>query len=245
SSYGSWIADTQQDDPASAFDGNPATAWEEGNEWTPVKQWIQIGFAGAADLPASIGIRLLNDSTTREIASLLRVSTAAGSVTAPAATGPMARTFTVAGPVTLRPRASALALPGPGLDALLGKVSPPGPGLLQVSVAGNPAAEPPGFPASLISGSGGMPWTAESTSPVIHLSWNGQRRIDSLIVRPARGLPSTPQAVKITSPDGTRQASIGADGLVRLPAPLTTDRIDVSFPRVRQATVVTDTGQLA
>ena len=163
----------------------------------------------------------------------------------PAATAPMARTFSVASPVTLRPRASALALPGPGLDALLGRVSPPGPGLLQVSVAGNPAAEPPGFPASLISGSGGMPWTAESASPVIHLSWHGQRRIDSLIVRPARGLPSTPQTVTITSPDGTRQASIGAGGLVRFPAPLTTDRIDVSFPRVRQATVVSDTGQLA
>ena len=81
SSYGSWIADTQQEDPASAFDGNPATAWAEGDEWSPVKQWIQIGFAGGADLPASIGIRLLDDSTTREIASLLRVSTAAGSVT--------------------------------------------------------------------------------------------------------------------------------------------------------------------
>ena len=32
---------------------------------------------------------------------------------------------------------------------------------------------------------------------------------------------------------------------MRFPAPLTTDRIDVSFPRVRQATVVSDTGQLA
>jgi arabinofuranan 3-O-arabinosyltransferase len=163
----------------------------------------------------------------------------------PAATVPMARTFSVAGPVTLRPRASALALPGPGLDALLGRISPPGPGLLQVTVAGSPAAEPPGFPASLISGSGSMPWTAASASPVIHLSWHGQRRIDSLIVRPARGLPSTPQTVMITSPDGTRQASIGAGGLVRFRAPLTTDRIDVSFPRVRQATVVSDTGQLA
>jgi len=329
SSYGSWIADTQQEDPASAFDGNPATAWAEGDEWSPVKQWIQVGFARPLALPASIGIRLLDDSTTREIASVLRVSTAAGSVTTrvaatgavqplkvvpgrtswlritiagarrvhlgypgagisdvlipgvrvtrllqpaqdpagrqaesavfsfhqqvpspsaladPAATAPMARTFSVAGPATLRPQASALALPGPGLDALLGKVSPPGPGLLQVSVAGNPAAEPPGFPASLISGSGGMPWTAESASPVIHLSWHGQRRIGSLVVRPARGLPSTPRTVKITSPAGTRQASIGAGGLVRFGAPLTTDRIDVSFPSVRRATVVTDTGQLA
>jgi arabinofuranan 3-O-arabinosyltransferase len=328
SSYGSWIADTQQEDPASAFDGNPATAWAEGDEFTPVGQWIQVNFTGQLDLPASIGIRLLDDSTTREIASVLRVSTAAGSVTTrlaatgavqplkvvpgrtgwlritiagarrvdlgypgagisdvlipgvrvtrllqpaqdpagrqaasfafsfhqqvpspfadadPAATAPLARTFTLAGPASLRPQASALALPGPALDALLGRVSPPGPGLLQITVASTPGAEPAGFPASLITGSAGMPWTAEGAAPVIHLSWHGQRRITSMIVRPARGLPSTPQTVEITSPDGTRQAAIGAGGLVRFATPLTTNRIDVSFPRVRQATIVTLTGQL-
>ena len=328
SSYGSWIADTQQDDPVNAFDGDPATAWAEGNERTPVGQWIQISFAGQLDLPARVGIRLLDDSTDREIASLLRVSTAAGSATTkvaatgalqplnvvpgrtrwlritiaaarrvslgypgagisdvlirgvrvtrllqpaqdpagrqaastvfsfhqqmpspfafadPAATPSMARTFTVASPATLRLQASALAVPGPGLDALLDKIGPPGPGMLQVSVASTPGAQPPGFPASLISGSGGMPWTAETTSPVIHLSWHGKRRIASLFVRPAAGLPSTPQTVEITSPDGTRQASIGSGGLVRFTTPLTTDRIDVSFPRVRAATIVTSTGQL-
>ena len=52
SSYGSWIADTQQDDPVNAFDGNPATAWAEGNEQTPVGQWIQISFSGPRSLPA-------------------------------------------------------------------------------------------------------------------------------------------------------------------------------------------------
>ena len=88
SSYGSWIADTQQDDPVSAFDGNPATAWEEGGERTPVGQWIQIGLADQLDLPASVGIRLLDDSSFREMASVVRVSTAAGSVTTKlAATG--------------------------------------------------------------------------------------------------------------------------------------------------------------
>ena len=329
SSYGSWIADTQQEDPASAFDGDPATAWAEGDERTPVRQWIQISFTGPMDLPASVRIRLLDDSTDREIASLLRVSTAAGSVTTkvaatgalqplkvvpgrtgwlritiagarrvslgypgagisdvlipgvqvtrlllpaqdpvgrqaasavfsfhqqvpspfapadPAATPSMARMFTLAGPATLRAQASALALPGPGLDALLDKISPPGQGVLQVSVASTPGALPPGFPASLISGSGSMPWTAETGSPVIHLSWHGQRHIASLIVRSVAGLPSTPRTVKITSPDGTRQASIGPGGLVRFTTPLTTDRIDVSFPRVRQATIVTATGQLA
>jgi arabinofuranan 3-O-arabinosyltransferase len=157
----------------------------------------------------------------------------------------MARAFTLASPATLRLQASALALPGPGLDALLDALpARPGPGELQVSVASTPGAEPPGFPASLISGSGSMPWTAEGTSPVIHLRWPGQRHIGSLIVRPAAGLPSTPLTVKITSPDGTREASIGAGGLVRFATPLTTDRIDVSFPRVRQATIVTLTGQL-
>jgi arabinofuranan 3-O-arabinosyltransferase len=330
SSYGSWIADTQQDDPVNAFDGNPATAWAEGNERTPVGQWIQITFDRPLDLPPSVGIRLLDDSTDREIASVLRVSTAAGTATTevaatgavqplhvvpgrtgwlritiaaagrvslaypgagisdvlipgvrvtrllqpasdglageragsvsfsfhqqvpspfayedPAATAPMARTFTVASPATFRLRASALALPGPGLDTLLDALSaPPGPGELQVSVASTPGAEPPGFPASLISGSGSMPWTAEGASPVIHLRWQGQRHIGSLIVRPPAGLPSTPLTVKITSPDGTREASIGPGGLVRFTTPLTTDRIDVSFPRVRQATIVTSTGQL-
>jgi arabinofuranan 3-O-arabinosyltransferase len=329
SSYGSWIADTQQDDPASAFDGDPATAWAEGDERTPVGQWIQISFAGQMDLPASVGIRLLDDSSDREIASLLRVSTAAGSVTTrvaatgalqrlkvvpgrtrwlritiagarrvsvgypgagisdvlipgvrvtrllqpaqdpagrqaasavfsfhqqvpspfadadPAAAPPMARTFTLAGPATLRAQASALAVPGPGLDALLDKISPPGQGLLQVSVASTPGGLPPGFPASLISGSAGTPWIADTGSPVIHLSWHGKRRIASLIVRPATGLPPTPRTVQITSPDGTRQARIGPGGLATFTTPLTTDRIDVSFPDLRQATIVTSTGQLA
>ena len=329
SSYGSWIADTGQEDPAFAFDGNPATAWAEGDEQTPAGQWIQIGFGRQLDLPGSVGIRLLDDSTSREMASALRVSTAAGSVTTrvaatgdvqplrvvpgrtswlrititgarrvivgypgagisdvlipgvrvtrvlqpaqdpagrqaastvfsfrqqlpaplaltdPTAVPPIARTFTLAGPATLRARASALALPGAGLDALLDKVGPPGPGLLQVSVASTPGGEPARFPASLISGSGGLPWTAEGTSPVIHLSWHGPRSIGSLIVRPAAGLPSAPKTVEITSPAGRRQASIGPGGLVRFPVPLTTDRIDVSFPGVREATIVSVTGQLA
>jgi arabinofuranan 3-O-arabinosyltransferase len=328
SSYGSWIADTQQDDPVNAFDVNPATAWAEGNEQTPAGQWIQITFSGPLDLPARVGIRLLDDSTDREMASQLRVSTAAGSAITsaaatgavqplnvvpgstrwlritilrarrvsvgypgagisdvlipgvrvtrmlqpaqdpagqqaastvfsfaqqvpspfafldPAATAPMARRFTVADPATMRLQASALALPGPGLDALLDQVGPPGPGVLQVSVASTPGAQPAGFPASLISGSGRVPWTAEGDNPVIGLSWQGQRRIASLIVRPAAGLPSVPRVVKITSPDGTRQAGIGPGGLVRFTTPLVTDRIDVSFPSVRQATIVTSTGQL-
>jgi arabinofuranan 3-O-arabinosyltransferase len=328
SSYGSWLADTQQEDPASAFDGNPATAWAEGSALTPAGQWIQITFAGQVNLPASVGIRLLDDSPLREIASQIRVSTAAGSITTtmaatgatqplrvvpgrtgwmrititgagrvspgkpgagisdvlipgvrvtrllqpaedpagrqaasavfsfhqqvptpftfadPAAVPPLARTFTVASAQTLRLAASALALPGRGLDALLDKISPPGRGVLQVSAASTPGALPAQFPVSLVAGSGGAPWIADTADPVIHLSWHGKRRIGSLIVQPAASGASTPEAVKITSPDGTRQADIGFGGLVTFKRPLVTDRIDVSFPRVQRATLVNAAGQL-
>jgi arabinofuranan 3-O-arabinosyltransferase len=328
SSYGSWIADTQQDDPVNAFDGNPATAWAEGSEQTPVGQWIQIGFSAPLNLPSRIAVQLLDDSTDREIASQLRVSTAAGStvtpvaatgtvqpldvvpgrtswlritITAasrvslaypgaglsdvlipgvqvtrllqpaedpagqraasvafsfhqqvpspaafadPAATAPMARAFTLPAATALQLQASALAQPGPALDAVLDRIAPPGPGLLQVAVAATASQLPAGFPASLIDGTAGVPWTADDANPAIHLSWSGPRRISSLIVRPAAGLPSSPLTVQITSPDGTRTASIPpGGGQVRF-APLTTDRIDVSFPRVRQATIVTSAGQL-
>ena len=328
SSYGSWLADTQQEDPASAFDGDPATAWAEGSAQTPAGQWIQINFDGQVNLPASVRIRLLDDSPAREIASQLRVTTAAGSATTtmaatgapqplqvvpgrtgwlrititgarrvspgkpgagisdvlipgvrvtrllqpaedpagrqaastafsfhqqvptpfsfadPAAVPPMARTYTLASPVTMRLRASALAVPGLGLDALLDKIRPPGRGVLQVSAASTPGALPAQFPVSLVGGSGGAPWIADTAHPVIHLSWHGKRRITSLIVLPAASGASTPQTVKITSPDGTRRADIGFGGLVTFKRPLITDRMDVSFPRVGLATLVNSTGQV-
>src|SRR4029077_7202443 len=112
-----------------------------------------------------------------------------------------------------------------------------------VGVTTTPGALPAGFPASLVRGSRNTPWIADSVSPVIHLSWHGKRRITSLIVLPAAG-GSTPQTVKISSPDGTRQASIGFGGLVTFKRPLATDRIDVSFPRVQRAATGTPAGQL-
>ena len=322
SSYGSWLADTQQEDPASAFDGNPATAWTEGSATTPAGQWIQVIFDHPVELPASVGIRLLDDNPDREIASRLRVSTAAGSTTSrvtatgktqplrvapgrtswlritiagaervtpggpgagisdvlipgvrvtrllqpaedpagqraasvsfsfhqqvpspvtfadPAGTAPMARTFTLPQPAALRLSATALAVPGAGLDALLDKIPPPGRGFLQVGVA---TAAPWSGPASLIRGSGPQPLITDSANPVIHLSWHGKRRIRSLIVQPAGG--SVPQTVEIRSPAGTRQAGVGFGGLVVFKQPLTTDRLDVSFPRVQQAITVSSTGQ--
>jgi arabinofuranan 3-O-arabinosyltransferase len=88
SSYGSWLEQSPQYDPVNAFDDDPSTAWAEGSADTPVGQWIQIGFDHPLDLPGAIGIQLLADSPTREAASQVEVSTAAGSVsTSLASTG--------------------------------------------------------------------------------------------------------------------------------------------------------------
>ena len=81
SSFGSWLTEDPQADPVNAFDGNPATAWTEGNASTPDGQWIQITFTRPVRLPASIGVRLLADIPSRSVANELQVTTAAGSVT--------------------------------------------------------------------------------------------------------------------------------------------------------------------
>jgi arabinofuranan 3-O-arabinosyltransferase len=81
SSYGSWITEEPQYDPVNAFDGNPATAWAEGDPYTPAGQWIQVTFDHALDLPAVIAAQLLVDSPAREVARTVQVSTAAGQVT--------------------------------------------------------------------------------------------------------------------------------------------------------------------
>jgi arabinofuranan 3-O-arabinosyltransferase len=330
SSYGSWVAETPQEDPVNAFDGNPATAWAEGDVNTPVGQWIQITFDQPMDLPSRIAIQLLDDSTDREIAAQLRVSTAAGSTltdvgptgamqqvnvvpgrtswlritftaarrvvpggpgagisdvlipgvtvtkllepaedprgyqapsvsfsfdqqipspvtfASPAAVPAMARIFTVPSPVSLQLRASALALPGSGLDALIDSMARPAKGTLQVSAASAAGLLPTQFPASLFNGSSvssGLPWLADSTSPVIHLSWHGKRRISSMIVLGADGVASVPQTVEITSPAGTRIGTIGFAGEVEFSRPLTTDRMDISFPSVQQAITNNSYGQ--
>jgi arabinofuranan 3-O-arabinosyltransferase len=81
SSSGSWLAESQQYDPVNAFDGNPGTAWTEGDPGTPVGQWIEIAFGHTVNLGGSINVRLLDDNTFRAIADGLQVSTAAGAAT--------------------------------------------------------------------------------------------------------------------------------------------------------------------
>jgi len=163
----------------------------------------------------------------------------------PAAYQPLARTFRLAGRQSLRVRAAALALPGRGLFSLLDRFAPARKSVLHVTASSTLGSLPQFGPANLFRAGHRAPWIAGAPDPVIHLSWSGDRRIAELRLRPGYGISAGPEAVKITSPNGRRRASVGLDGVVRF-LPLTTDRIDVSFPAVQSETTVNPvTGQLA
>jgi arabinofuranan 3-O-arabinosyltransferase len=312
SSAGSWLAETTQYDPVNAFDGNPATAWEEGDPDGPAGQWVQIRFDHAVRLSGSIGIRLLDDGSARPEASRLEVSTAAGRVSTDVRSGnatqrlgvasgsttwlrvtitgarggsaagpgagirdvlipgvrvtsflrpaedpaggpapalafsfqqqipspatlanaaaypPLARAFVAPEAGLFTVSATAVALPGSALDALLARLTPAGKHTLRVSASSTLGSLPSLAVSNLFNGTG--PWIAGGANPVIHVSWRGDRRIAAMNLTPAAGFAAAPERVQITSPDGTRVAKVGAGGVVTITPPLTTDQIDISFP---------------
>jgi len=151
SSYGSWLDQEPQYDPVNAFDGNPATAWSEGSPDTPVGQWIQVSFDHALDLPATIGIRLLDDNPKRSVATRVQVSTAAGTVTTSLADTSAAQ------PVRVRPGPSGwlrITITG----AIVPLAGGPGAGFTSVDIPGvnvtrylEPAEDPAGTTAPSVA----------------------------------------------------------------------------------------------
>jgi arabinofuranan 3-O-arabinosyltransferase len=163
----------------------------------------------------------------------------------PAAYQPLARTFRLAGQESFRVRAAALALPGRELFSLLDRSAPARKSVLHVTASSTLGSLPLFGPANLFRAGRKAPWVAGAPNPVIHLNWSGDRRIAELRLRPDYGISAAPEVVKITSPNGGREARVGLDGVVRF-RPLTTDRIDVSFPVVQSDNTVNPvTGQVA
>ena len=172
-----------------------------------------------------------------------------------AAYPPLARTFTTTTPAPLRMTATAMALPGRALTALLRRLTPAAPGQLQVTATSTLGSLPTLAPAHLLStppsassaapsaphvsaasGSAAQvtvapgPWIAASAHPVLRLSWTGDRRIADLTLAPDAGVGAFPQRVRISSPAGVREAAVGFGGLVTLSPPLVTDQLTISFP---------------
>jgi arabinofuranan 3-O-arabinosyltransferase len=149
-----------------------------------------------------------------------------------AAYPPLARTFVTPGPEKLRLRATAVALPGRALDALLSHLAPASRRTIQVRASSTLGSLPSLAAANLLRGRQAGSWIAGAPDPVIRLSWHGKRRIGEMILAPASGFASVPGSVRITSPAGTRSGRVGFGGVVQF-APLTTNRVEISFPTVQ------------
>jgi arabinofuranan 3-O-arabinosyltransferase len=319
SSSGSWLGETPQIDPVNAFDGNKNTVWTEADPTSAIGQWIQITFDHRLYLPRTLTITLLDDLSSRPVASRLTVRTDAGALTSPvrrtgaaqqiyvppgatrtlritiaaarggvpggqgagftgvhvpgvkvfrylrpsqdpagraapatvfsfdqpvpspaslanvAAYPPLARTFTTPTPGEYTFRASALAVPGPALDAVLTSLTPVRAKTLEVTASSTYGSLPSLAAANLLRSHPG-PWVAGGQRASLRLSWRGKRTVKRLVIQPLPGFAAAPESVKLTSPDGVRFASVGFGGITTIVPPLRTDEMTISFPVVQYAT---------
>ncbi len=160
----------------------------------------------------------------------------------PQASQLLARTFQVPAAQSFSVTAAAVAVPGAALDRLVGSLAPAGRSTFQVSASSTWDSLLEYGPDNLFSG-GGPPWIASSTdsTPLLHLTWSGRRTISELKLSPASGA-AFPASVEIASPQGTRLASVGPGGVVRVEPPLRTSQLYVIFPGTQSGAA--GTGQL-
>src|SRR6266567_669611 len=107
------------------------------------------------------------------------------------------------------------------LNEILAGLTPAPRHALEVTASSSLGSLPGLAAASLFRASAGA-WIAGGQNPVIRLSWRGTRVIRRMIIQPVAGFAAAPLAIKITSPDGTRFASVGLDGLTEILPPLRT-----------------------
>lgn len=157
----------------------------------------------------------------------------------------MARQFVTSSATRFKLSATAIAIPGRKLDALLAKLAPAPKRGLEVTASSTWGSLPSLAPSNLFKAGHTGSWIAGAGHPVLRLRWHGKRRIRRMVILPASGFGAAPESIRIASPAGVRYASIGFDGLTEIAPPLTTDRMTISFPVVQYATTAQPaTGQL-
>ncbi|MGW6917165.1 alpha-(1-_3)-arabinofuranosyltransferase domain-containing protein [Kitasatospora sp. NPDC054939] len=118
---------------------------------------------------------------------------------------------------------SAVALPGPALDALLDQVAP---GRAAGRIGATVDSATSGSARHLLDGDFTTAWIA-GDRPTVRLAWQGSRSIDHLVLGAANGLSARPTQVQLSTPTDAVAAAVDANGLVRF-APLTTDRLTIT-----------------
>jgi arabinofuranan 3-O-arabinosyltransferase len=153
-----------------------------------------------------------------------------------AAYPPMARSFVTDGADPFTLRASAIAVPGTALDTILTGLTPVRRSTLEVTASSTYGSLPSLAPANLFRRDRPGAWIAGGEHATLRLSWPGARTISQMTIQPLPGFAAAPETVKITSPHGTRFASVGLGGLSVIVPPLRTSRMTISFPVVQFAT---------
>jgi len=159
-----------------------------------------------------------------------------GSLADVAAYPPMARMFTIPGTDTFKIAASAIAIPGRKLNALLAGLTPARPDSLEVTATSTWGSLPSLAPYHLFKATHQSAWIAGAGKPVLRLRWQGKRTIHRMVIQAVQGFAAAPESIKIDSPNGTRYASVGLDGITAIVPPLKTDQMSISFPVVSYTT---------
>ncbi len=149
---------------------------------------------------------------------------------------PLARQFVTSSAAEFKLSASAIAIPGRRLDALLAALAPAPRHTLQVTASSTYGSLPSLGPSNLFKPGLPGPWIAGAANPVLRLRWQGKRTIRRMVILPVAGFGAAPESIKVKSPYGVRYASIGLDGFTEIVPPLRTDRMTISFPVVQYAT---------
>ncbi|MGQ4385938.1 alpha-(1-_3)-arabinofuranosyltransferase domain-containing protein [Streptomyces sp. SAS_270] len=203
------------------------------------------GLTGAGfseiDLPDVQVTRLLRlptdaagSDSSSEIVSLHRTADPTGLSPTGTEAG-LHRRFSTSTSGTYDVKASAVPIPGEGLDKLLYEVAPDQERRI-TATADSTAGMGAGLSArNLTDGDLTTAWIA-GDRPTIHLSWPDKQPVSSIVLAPAGGLSTRPTEVNISSPDGAAIAGVDENGWVRFD-PITTDHLDITVTKTAPLTV--------
>lgn len=151
----------------------------------------------------------------------------------------MSRQFSVPRRTSLSITGQATPRPGAALDALIG------PSGLNISASSTFGSLPEFRPQNLIDGDPNTAWIAASPNASIHMQWAQAVNLSSLVLADARSsFAVPPEEVLISSSAGSRLIHVGRSRVSTLNfAPLETNSVTVSFPKVRTRKIASGFGQ--